>query len=427
MGSRLENTTYFAQTCGVLFAFTLIITCVYSCKKSGKGLDEIEKETFGVIESAELFVAGIPLGESSVVELDISVKDANGLGYYYKLAPSSFTDCGEQTDYTFKPPGSPIKENISSFPDGGITLCVAPKEGDSIALTKAVQSRWVKYTPKAQAVQGLGLKAKDEAMELSWSGGGGGDSQSFLVIQSKTPLSWKPKDKESYTLGQVFQDTTIAYIGGDTSTVISGLENNEAYYFAVYAYDDNRQYQKLAEEAGIVSKDKYAWIKRRDGTLYEMAYAAGHLKNPDDLTYLCRAPTNEAPIQFYFGQLFPSNGDLNAGVCWMSNQNTEENYIEKDNYEVLAIAAGYKADKVFVWTPNNENLFLAGIYDGFDAEGKLQKDLKGYFCRFEEPSTNELAPTVFTKEFGLCNPYSLEKNLLLNPPSDARIEYLTNP
>lgn len=407
----------------LLYLCTLGVCLLFACERNKKSLEELEKEAFGVIESKSLTVTGIPLGSSSVVDLNITVRDTNGLGYFYKVGPSSLIDCSDRINYRFQEAGIAITENISSYPDGGIRLCVAPKQADGIGLADAVQGDWIKATDTTGFNSELNLLSKDQSMELSWDGGD--TQQSFLVVYDITPILWKPQDKQSYAKGQSFEGAKVAYVGEESEATILELENNQAYYFAIYTFSTGLQYRIVAEAAGIVSKNKHAWIKRREGTLYERAYAAGHLNDGNTLTYLCRALVDS---KYIFGQLFPGdNESLHTGICWLNNYDPGYAYREKEAFEVLAIAAGYNAADIFFWKPQNDNLFLAGTFDGYNAQGELKKDIEAYFCRFPYEQSKELGTGVYSRELGKCNAYSPSLEKFLASGQADRIEYLASP
>lgn len=395
-----------------------------SCKRSKKSLDEIEKEAFGVFESSGLTIKGVPLDESDAVDLDIEVKDENTLGYYYKLGMSKLIDCSVDESYIYKASNTNIKKNIASLPDGKITLCVAPVEKSGINLSAVFETSWTKITRAESTATTLKVTAEDKAMKTSWEAIEG--IQGYLLAFSLDPIDWFPESETEYEKGQIIGEVKIAYIGSNSDALVSGLENNKAYYFSIFTYDGSYNYKHAANASGIVSKFRYAWQARKESMLTQQAIASGHLENKDTKTFICRSVMDAASSKYYLGQFVPSDAnEISQGTCRLTIHKQDYYLKDTEDYEILSMAAGYEENEVFSWSSAPQDLFLAGIFDGHDRSGTAIANVEGHICRFSNPDTKELQTGVYTKAFGACEVHTDKLSGWIISTTQTKVEYLT--
>ncbi|SMF08048.1 DM9 repeat-containing protein [Pseudobacteriovorax antillogorgiicola] len=372
--------------------FLCLLVSVLACKRSRILTDDIgenQELSSGANLEAQPIVDNAPNGESRITQLQIAVTGPGLTHFIYKIGPSDQTNCLLASGYNTRAISEGITDDISSLPDGPITLCIVVQKGDQWQdYGEATKLTWTKATGALESIQGLTSVITTQKISLFWEASS--SSEGTLVVRSQQPIAWSPEDGQVYAPGETIEDVEILASGDILSYEDDGLTDNQSYYYAVYAYDIENRYAPPSLEAGIPSATPYTWISLSSGALTSGAVQGGTRFDGSRELYICRAILKDQSgtviTARHPGKFIPDlKGDPSAGRCYYA---FGEGTVRADEFEILVLTRG-TFEEAFQWQdftvgdPLDPKVFVAGN-EGAD------RDL--FVCRFQNGVNNLFTP-----------------------------------
>ncbi len=217
-------------------------------------------------------IKNIPADPSNLTTVNIDVTDKNNVvSYRYKIGPTETTLCSDSVGYSVDTPETTnITQDISSIPDGNLTLCVVSTDaaGNQQELGSVTSFTWTKdTTPPGMPGEISALKG-DRMLKLSWTESTGDVIGYLLVRKQDAAVSWVPTNGTSYSFGDsVETDTTVAFFGASLTKTDSNLPSTTAvFHYGLFAYDATYNYSLVRAYSGTPA-------------VYEVGSIGGVVKN----------------------------------------------------------------------------------------------------------------------------------------------------